>query len=115
MSEPGNRRRIRFMMKHVKRAQTKKGDLRPITFFIVDDSQCKKERSMKRIERLNDHFSHADGKTVWSHCVVTAHVVSEGYSFAFDIRLYFREPYCQKHGLLFKSKNDIAIELIQSY
>ena len=109
------RRRIQFMMKQVKRARAKKGDDRPLTFFIVDDSQCKKDRSTKRMERLDDHFSHSDGKTVWSHCVVTAHVVSEEYSFAFDFRPYFRESYCQEHGLPFKSKVDLAIELIQSF
>lgn len=47
--------------------------------------------------------------------MVTAHMVSEGYSFAFDFRHYLRKPYCQAPGLPFKSKNDLAIELIQSY
>jgi hypothetical protein len=67
------------------------------------------------MERLDEHFSHADGKTIWSHCVVTFHVVSEDYSFACDFRPYFRESYCQEHDLAFKSKIDLAIELIQSY
>lgn len=109
------RRRLDFMMKQVKKARAKKGDLRPITFFIIDDTQSKKDRSTRRMEGLDNHFSHSDGKSIWSHCVVTAHVVSENYSFAWDFRSYFREPYCEENNLVFKSKNDLAMELINSY
>ncbi|MBW8350171.1 hypothetical protein K0H71_12055 [Bacillus sp. IITD106] len=66
------------------------------------------------MEGLDYHFSHSDGKSVWSHCVVTSHVESEGYSFALD-RSYFRETYCMDNGLTFKSNNDLAIELINGY
>ncbi len=67
------------------------------------------------MEGLDNHFSHSDGKAVWSHCVVTAHVVSDNHSFAWDFRSYFREEYCQNEDIPFKSKNDLAIELINSY
>ncbi|MFZ3590467.1 IS701 family transposase [Bacillus sp. DJP31] len=110
-----NRRRIQFMMERIKKARLKQGDSRSITFFIIDDTQSKKDRSTKQMEGLDNHFSHSDGKSMWSHCIVTAHIVSEGYSFAWDFRSYFREHYCQEQGLAFKSKNDLAIELIESY
>ncbi|WP_165820778.1 IS701 family transposase [Pueribacillus theae] len=109
------RRRLQFVINRIRRARAKAGDIRPIVFFIVDDTQSKKDRSTKRMEGLDNHFSHSDGKTVWSHCIVTAHVVSEDYSFAWDFRSYFRESYCQEEGISFKSKNDLAIELINSY
>jgi hypothetical protein len=35
--------------------------------------------------------------------------------YAWDFRSYFREPYCKEHGLVFKSKNDLAIDLIDTY
>ena len=109
------RRRIQFMMEKIKRKRAKKGDTRPIAFLIIDDTQSKKDRSTKRMEGLDNHFSHSDGKSVWSHCMVTSHLVSEHHSFALDYRSYFREPYCEEHGLVFKSKNDLAIELIEDY
>jgi hypothetical protein len=102
------RRRIQFMMKRIERARAKKGDTRPIVFVIVDDTQSPKDKSTKKMEGLDFHFSHSDGKSVWSHCVVTSHLVSEGHSFALDFRPYFRESYCEEHGLPFKSKNDLA-------
>lgn len=63
------------------------------------------------MDELDNHFAHSDGKAVWSHSVVTAHIVSDDYSYAWD----FREPYCQEQGLVFKSKNDLAIDLIDTY
>lgn len=108
------RRRLQFVINQIKRTRSKAGDSRSIVFFIIDDTQCKKDRTTKRMEGLDNHFSHSEGKTIWSHCVVTAHVVSENNSFAWDFRSYFRESYCQEEGILFKSKNDLAIELINT-
>jgi hypothetical protein len=36
-------------------------------------------------------------------------------SFVYGFRTYFREEYCSENHLTFKSKNDLAIKLIQSY
>jgi hypothetical protein len=58
---------------------------------------------------------HEDGKPIWCHCIVTSHVVSEECSYAWDFRPYYREEYCQLHGLPFKSKNDLALEMIESF
>lgn len=82
------RRRPQFVMNHIQKFRSKAGD---------------------------NHFSHSDGKTIWSHCIVTALVVSENNSFAWDFRSYFRESYCQIKGISFKNKNDLAIELINTY
>ncbi len=109
------RRRLQFIINQIKKSRSKAKDNRPIVFFIIDDTQCKKDRTTKHMEGPDNHFSHSDGKTMWSHCVVTAHVVSEKNSYAWDYRSYFREPYCQEKGISFKSKNDLAIELIDTY
>jgi hypothetical protein len=42
-------------------------------------------------------------------------VVAEGYSFAWDFRPYFRQEYCEENHLSFKSKIDLAMEMIQSF
>ncbi|CAH0346269.1 transposase [Bacillus sp. CECT 9360] len=99
----------------IRRARQKAGDTRPILFLIIDDSGCHKDHSTRKMEGLDFHFSHSEGKSVWSHCLVTAHVVSEGFSFAWDFRPYFREGYCQEHGLAFKSKNGLAIEIVNAF
>ncbi|WP_148302530.1 hypothetical protein [Caldalkalibacillus mannanilyticus] len=45
----------------------------------------------------------------------TSQLVTEEHSFSWDFRPYFREEYCKQHQLSFKSKNDLAIEMIQAY
>ena len=67
------------------------------------------------MEALSFQYSHEAGKSVWCHCVVTAHVVSEGSSYAWDFRPYYREEYCTEHRLSFKSKNDLALEMIEAF
>jgi SRSO17 transposase len=109
------KKRHQFILKQIKKSRKNVGDTRKIVFFIIDDSQCKKDRSTSHMEGLDNHFSHSDGKCVWSHCVVTAHIVCEDSSYAWDFRSYFREAYCQEHDLTFKSKNDLAIELLNTY
>jgi hypothetical protein len=93
------RRRQQFMMERIKKRRAKLGNTRPIVFFIIDDTQSKKDRSTTRMTGLDNHFSYSDGKSVWSHCIVTAHLVSETYSFAWNFRSYFRESYCEENGL----------------
>lgn len=109
------RRRMQFLMEKIKMQRAKKGDIRPIVFFIIDDTVCKKDKSTKTMEHLNFHYSHSDGKSVWSHCLVTSHLVSSGYSFALDFRCYYRKEHCEEQKQQFKSKNDLAIEMIQGY
>jgi hypothetical protein len=109
------RRRMQFIMEKIQAKRMKNGDARRLVFFIVDDSCCKKESSTKKMEALSFQYSHEAGKSVWCHCVVTAHVVSEGCSYAWDFRPYYHEEYCRNHGLPFKSKNDLAVEMIEAF
>lgn len=109
------RRRMQILLEKIQSRRSKKGDQRSLVFFIIDDTSCKKDSSTKRMEGLDYHFAHDDGKSVWSHCIVTAHLVSEDHSFAWDFRSYFRESYCEEHGIIFKSKNELAMEMIQAY
>ncbi len=109
------RRRMQFIMEKIQTKRMKNGDLRRLIFFIVDDTCCKKETSTKKMEALSFQYSHEAGKSVWCHCVVTAHVVCEVSSFAWDFRPYYREEYCDEHRLPFKSKNDLALEMIEAF
>ncbi|NHM33266.1 hypothetical protein [Neobacillus terrae] len=66
-------------MSRIRQARRKAGDLRPILFLIIDNTNCPKTPSSKKIERLESHHSHKDGKSVWAHCVVTSHVIAQGH------------------------------------
>jgi SRSO17 transposase len=109
------RRRMQFVIETLRKQRAKKGDTCTPVFFIIDDTSCKKDKSTKKMESLDFHYAHDEGKSVWSHCIVTSHIVSRESSYALDFRQYFREEYCKTHDIKFKSKNDLAIEMIQAY
>lgn len=109
------RRRMQFIMEKVRSKRLQNGDSKRLVFFIVDDTCCKKDTATKKMEALSFQYSHEDGKSVWCHCVVTSHVVTEGCSYAWDFRPYYREEYCSSQGISFKSKNDLALEMIEVF
>ena len=109
------KQRLSYLMETIRQTRAKWGDTRPITFLILDDTQCKKERSTVKMEGLDFHYSHSEGKSVWSHSLVTAHVVTDDLSVAWDFRSYFRKEDCKERNVPFKSKNDLAIELLETY
>lgn len=106
------RRRMQFVMEKIRAKRMKNVDARRLVFLIVDDFCCKKKPSTKKMEALSFQYSHEAGKSVWCHCVVTAHVVS---SYTWDFCPYYREEYCASHGFPFKSKNDLAVEMIEAF
>ena len=109
-----NRQRRRFLQQLVRREQKKCPD-KQLVFLLVDDTGCMKNATTRKMERLDFHFLHAEGKTVWSHVLVTSHVVTGNISAAYDFRPYFREEACTELGIGFKSKIDLAIELVQDF
>ncbi|NOU82937.1 hypothetical protein GC101_29155 [Paenibacillus sp. LMG 31459] len=108
------RRRMDKVMNQIRGKQAKRRD-KKLVFLIVDDTCCKKDKSRKKMEALSFQYSHEAGKSVWCHCLVTAQVVASGCSFAWNYRPYYKEAYCQAKRLPFKSKNDLALEIIEAF
>lgn len=108
------RRRMNFLLQNI-RSKRSHSDGGESVFLIVDDTCCKKERTTQKMEALTFHYSHEEGRSVWCHCLITSHIVSGSCSYAWDFRPYYREQYCQEHGMAFKSKNDLALEMIESF
>lgn len=50
------RRRLKCMMEKIKKKRAIQGDTRPIVFFIMDDTQSKKDQTTKRMEGLDHHY-----------------------------------------------------------
>ncbi|MFD0872390.1 IS701 family transposase [Paenibacillus residui] len=109
------RRRIQAIMNRIRKSHLNGGDSRRIVFLIVDDTCCKKDRTTQKMEALSFQYSHEEGKSVWCHNLVTTHVVSDGQSYAFDFRPYYPSEYCESQRIAFKSKNDLAVEMIEAF
>ena len=87
-----------------------------IGFLIIDDSLSKKDKSTKKIEGLDYHHSHSDGKTMWSHCVVTSHYKISDYSLPQNYKLYLRKNFfSNKAKKYFKNKQELAMQLIDEF
>ena len=86
-----------------------------VGFLIIDDSLSKKDKSTKKIEGLDYHHSHSDGKTMWSHCVVSSHYKVSEYSLPLSFKLYLRKQYFGKAKRRFRSKQELAKQLIDEF
>lgn len=87
-----------------------------VGFLIVDDSLSKKDNSTKKIEGLDYHHSHSDGKTMWSHCVVGSHYKVSEYSLPLNFKLYLRKQFLGKKAKIhFKNKHELAMQLVDEF
>lgn len=87
-----------------------------VGFLIIDDSLSKKDKSTKKIKGLDYQHSHSDGKTLWSHCVVTSHYKISEYFLSLDFKLYLRKQFFgTKAKKLFKNKQQLAMQLMDEF
>ena len=88
---------------------------KPMPIFIsIDDTLILKSKDRKQIEGLSFQFSHVTGKAEFSHCQVAMSANTGNLSIPLDFKMYLSKDYCQKKNLEFKSKPDLALDLIQS-
>jgi len=85
-----------------------------IGFLAIDDTVNPKPEA-KKIQGLNYHFSHSEGKSVWSHCVVTSNFVVGDISIPVAFKPYYRKEQCESIGKPFKSKMNLAQELVANF
>ncbi|MGL5050799.1 MAG: transposase [Cetobacterium sp.] len=83
-------------------------------FVSIDDTLIVKSKDRKHIEGLSFQFSHVTGKSEFSHCQVAMSANTGTLSLPLDFKMYLSKDYCQKNNLEFKSKPDLALELIKS-
>ena len=85
-----------------------------ILLLILDDSLLEKfGRCMELVGYL---YSPKDRKSILCHDIVTSHLLTEdGEDYPVDLRLYARKEQCRKAGKTFKSRVDLAVELIRAF
>lgn len=102
-----------FRIKHL--LATAKPKAKKPVFIAIDDTVIPKNPDTKHIEGLSYHFSHAEGKTVWSHCIVSSQFITDKYSIPLGFEQYLNEEYCLNNNINFKSKIDLACDLIDLF
>lgn len=78
--------------------------------LIVDDSLI--EKTGKRMEGVGYLFNPAMRKSVLCHNIVSTHYVSENEQLPMHFQFYLKKEIAKKEGKQFRTKIDIAIELL---
>lgn len=85
-----------------------------VGFLVIDDTVNVK-KTAKKIQGLSFNHSHAEGKRVWSHCVVTSNLVINDLSIPLQFQPYYSKDICTDSNKAFKSKVDIAKDFINDF
>ena len=87
---------------------------RPVPIFlIIDDSVV--EKTGKKMDGVDYHYSHSVGGKVLGHAWVTGHLVVLGQSYPIGWKLYRRQVSCMAAGVPFASKPELAQAMIQGF
>lgn len=79
-------------------------------YGIIDDTLTHK--TGKKIEAVGKFKEHSTGRYVIGHSLVNSLYADDQTRWPVNHRLYLKKDYCQKHHLAFRTKNDLAGELI---
>ena len=82
-------------------------------YLVIDDTMV--EKTGKKMAGLGWHYSHTEGRTIWGHCYVTALYVIAGFAYPVQVLLYQSQKACWEQGIKFKSKIDLAAEIIANF
>ena len=93
-------------------AAGRRGKAIPV-FLAIDDSLV--EKTGKKMEGVDYHYSHSRGQTVLSHVWVTGQLVVLGQSYPLSWKLYLRRAMCEAQGLPFASKPELARAILREF
>jgi len=83
-------------------------------YLILDDSVHTKPKGRK-MQGLGWHYSSTEKRVVPGHCLFTGLYVLLGRRSPLQPRLYRQKAVCQKEGVAFQSKIDLAVEEINQF
>ncbi len=86
-----------------------------VSFLIIDDSVIEKQGKPKKIEGLGWHYSHSRGRVVYGHSIVSSHYRVGNISIPYGFEFYLNKETAKRSEKQFKSKPDIAGELVNDF
>ena len=88
------------------------GELKGKGWLLIDDTLSHK--TGKQIEGVGVFRDHSRNRYVLAHNIVTAEFVRpDGVQHPLGFRVYLKKDYCQSRGLTFKTKFELAKELVE--
>jgi hypothetical protein len=86
-----------------------------VGILSIDDTMVEKRTMTKKMEGLIFHYSHTKGRNTYGHCIVSSHYRLGTISIPCDFDFYLNEKEASKVETLFKTKIEIAEELIDRF
>ncbi len=81
----------------------------------IDDTLNEKGTMTKNMEGLGFHYSHSTGKVTYGHCIVSNHYRIGDISIPYDFEFYLNKKEAQRLKTKFKTKIEIAQDLIEEF
>ena len=81
------------------------------SFFVIDDTLL--EKVGKHIESAGYHYDHTKNGYVFGHQIVTSGYVFRSEFYPFLLELYTKEEDCKTDHLVFKTKVQIVLEILE--
>jgi len=83
-------------------------------YLIFDDSVHSKPKGRK-MGGLGQHFSNSEGRVVNGHCLFTGLYVLLGQRCPLPAMMYSQKAVCQREGVAFQSKIDMAVSQTEGF
>lgn len=83
--------------------------------LAIDDTVIEKRTMTKKMEGLLFHYSHTKGKSTYGHCIVSSHYRKGDISVPYDFEFYLNENEAKRLKSEFKTKVEIAQDLIERF
>lgn len=83
--------------------------------LAIDDTLIEKSTMTKKMEGLIFHYSHTKGKSTYGHCLVSSHYRYGDISIPYNFDFYLNKKQAKKLNTPFKTKVEIAQELIEDF
>lgn len=72
-------------------------------------------RGSRAMESVDIHHDHNQGRYIWAHSIVTAHLVAGDVSLPWDWRFYHRREECEATRCAFASKIELACRMVGDF
>lgn len=86
-----------------------------VTGYLILDDSTHVKRYAKKMGGQGWHYSSTDRCTMPGHCLFEGVYMVEGYQYPLNPQMYIQKSVCEREGLPFQSKVEMALNTIETF
>lgn len=86
-----------------------------VTGYLILDDSTHVKRYAKKMGGQGWHYSSTDRRTMPGHCLLEGVYMVEGYQYPLNPLMYIQKSVCEREGLPFQSKVEMALKTIETF